>query len=116
MVSTDALARGIDIGDIDYVVSYDCPHFIKTYIHRVGRTARAGCAGTAITIVDKSDSRKFGQMMKEADKSERLVEEEVDQDDLDMEAYKAAKESAAEAIKNQRQSKKKGPAYQRHRS
>jgi superfamily II DNA/RNA helicase len=38
---------------IDYVVSYDVPTFLTTYIHRVGRTARAGRSGTAITIVDK---------------------------------------------------------------
>ena len=34
LVATDALARGIDIGKIDFVISYDCPKFVKTYIHR----------------------------------------------------------------------------------
>merc|ERR1719232_848607 len=47
LVATDALARGIDIGTIDFVISYDCPSFIKTYIHRIGRTARAGRTGNA---------------------------------------------------------------------
>lgn len=53
LVCTDALARGIDIGSIDYVVSYDLPMLITSYIHRVGRTARAGKPGVAISIVEK---------------------------------------------------------------
>ena len=60
LVATDALARGIDIGKIDYVVSYDCPKYIKTYIHRVGRTARAGQSGYAITILSgKGEDKQF---------------------------------------------------------
>merc|ERR1712142_1115303 len=106
LVSTDALARGIDIGEIDFVVSYDCPMFIKTYIHRVGRTARAGKPGTAVTIVEKSENKKFNQLMKEADKKGRLSEQVVNDDDLDVEAYNAAKEAAAVVIKDERYSKK----------
>ena len=71
LVATDALARGIDIGEIGHVVSYDCPLFVKTYIHRVGRTARAGKTGTAITLVDKSENKKFNSIMKEAGKTDR---------------------------------------------
>jgi len=106
LVATDALARGIDIGEIDFVVSYDCPMFIKTYIHRVGRTARAGKPGTALTIVEKTESKKFNSLMREADKTDLVKEEVVNDDDLDMEAYEAAKESAANAIKDERQNKK----------
>jgi ATP-dependent RNA helicase DDX51/DBP6 len=51
LVATDAVARGIDVPDINYVVCYDCPRFVKTYIHRVGRTARAGKEGTALTLL-----------------------------------------------------------------
>ncbi len=96
LVSTDALARGIDIDDIDFVVSYDCPHFIKTYIHRVGRTARAGRLGTALTLVEKkSDERKFRDMMAEAGKS-NLVKEDtsVDESHLDEAGYEEAAEKA----------------------
>ena len=39
LVSTDALARGIDIGTIDFVISYDVPSYVKTYIHRIGKNA-----------------------------------------------------------------------------
>lgn len=45
LVCSDAMARGMDIENVKYVISYDAPNFVKTYIHRVGRTARAGNTG-----------------------------------------------------------------------
>ena len=49
------MARGMDVGGVEYVVSYDPPRYIQTYIHRIGRTARAGQLGTAITIILKKE-------------------------------------------------------------
>lgn len=49
------MARGMDVENVKYVISYDPPPFIKTYIHRVGRTARAGKVGTAITMLQKKE-------------------------------------------------------------
>lgn len=51
LVTSDALARGIHLPGVDLVINYDCPAFSSTYIHRVGRTARAGAHGVALTIV-----------------------------------------------------------------
>ena len=65
LVATDALARGIDIGKIDFVISYDCPKFVKTYIHRVGRTARAGQSGRAITLIENNQMKAFKIMFKQ---------------------------------------------------
>ena len=45
LVCSDAMARGMDIENVMYVISYDAPNFAKTYVHRVGRTARAGNTG-----------------------------------------------------------------------
>jgi ATP-dependent RNA helicase DDX51/DBP6 len=45
LICSDAMARGMDIDNVSYVISYDAPKFVKTYIHRVGRTARAGNEG-----------------------------------------------------------------------
>ncbi|KAI8438333.1 hypothetical protein MSG28_010899 [Choristoneura fumiferana] len=59
LVGTDALARGIDIPDCYYVVSYDPPRNIKTYIHRVGRTGRAGRVGHAVTILQHNQMHLF---------------------------------------------------------
>jgi ATP-dependent RNA helicase DeaD len=50
LVATDVAARGIDVEDIDYVINYDIPQNIEYYIHRIGRTGRAGKSGNAITL------------------------------------------------------------------
>jgi ATP-dependent RNA helicase DeaD len=55
LVATNVASRGLDIADLPYVLSYDIPEDADTYIHRVGRTARAGKAGTAITFVAEWD-------------------------------------------------------------
>mgnify|MGYP003347086235 CR=1 FL=1 len=52
LVATDVAARGIDIDGITHVINYQCPEDEKTYVHRIGRTARAGASGIAITFVD----------------------------------------------------------------
>ena len=59
LVCTDAVARGMDLGVVDCVISYDPPKFVKNYIHRIGRTARAGRPGTAITILAESEVALF---------------------------------------------------------
>ncbi|WP_338975445.1 helicase C-terminal domain-containing protein [Spiroplasma endosymbiont of Monopis laevigella] len=51
LIATDVVARGIDINGIDYVFNYDIPREYEYYTHRIGRTARAGAQGTAITLV-----------------------------------------------------------------
>lgn len=45
------MARGMDLSNVQLVVSYDCPNHVETYVHRVGRTARAGKEGTAISLL-----------------------------------------------------------------
>jgi superfamily II DNA/RNA helicase len=52
LVATDVAARGIDIDDITHVINYQCPEDDKMYIHRIGRTGRAGRTGIAVTLVD----------------------------------------------------------------
>ncbi|XP_026715738.1 ATP-dependent RNA helicase DDX51 [Athene cunicularia] len=66
LISTDATARGIDIKGVNYVINYDAPQFIRTYIHRVGRTARAGEVGVAFSLVLRIQERRFLRMLKDA--------------------------------------------------
>ena len=61
MVATDVAARGIDVNDIEYVINYDIPQNSEYYIHRIGRTGRAGKSGVAITLC--SGRRQVDQLM-----------------------------------------------------
>ncbi|KAL6456774.1 hypothetical protein MHYP_G00353180 [Metynnis hypsauchen] len=63
LISTDAAARGIDIKGVKCVINYDAPQYIRTYIHRVGRTARAGKAGVAFTFLLGVQMKNFVQMV-----------------------------------------------------
>lgn len=55
LVATDIAARGIDINDLSYVINYDLPEVAETYVHRIGRTGRAGKSGIAISLVNFGD-------------------------------------------------------------
>jgi ATP-dependent RNA helicase RhlE len=59
LVATDILSRGIDIDNIDLVINFDVPHDGEDYVHRIGRTARAAAEGSAYTLVNPKDQRKF---------------------------------------------------------
>ena len=59
LVATDVAARGIDISGISHVINYECPDDDKTYVHRIGRTGRAGATGIAITFVDWADQTRW---------------------------------------------------------
>ena len=55
LVATDVAARGIDVEGVSHVINYECPDDEKTYVHRIGRTGRAGASGIAVTFVDWAD-------------------------------------------------------------
>ncbi|MBU3063510.1 DEAD/DEAH box helicase [Nocardia sp. NEAU-G5] len=59
LVATDVAARGIDIDDVTHVINYQCPEDEKTYVHRIGRTGRAGRTGVAITLVDWDELNRW---------------------------------------------------------
>ncbi len=59
LVATDVISRGIDIKEIQLVINYDVPGDAEDYVHRVGRTARAGSTGMALTLVSEVDMNKF---------------------------------------------------------
>ncbi len=56
LVATDIAARGIDVDGISHVINFDLPNVPETYVHRIGRTARAGAAGIAISLCDKEEA------------------------------------------------------------
>ena len=67
LVATDVAARGIDITDVTHVINYECPDDEKTYVHRIGRTGRAGAKGVAITLVDWADITRWRVINKALD-------------------------------------------------
>jgi ATP-dependent RNA helicase DeaD len=75
MVATDVAARGIDISNLSHVINYSLPQDPEAYIHRIGRTGRAGNQGTAITFITPSEYRKlmFIQKIAQADIKKNTV-------------------------------------------
>lgn len=71
LVATDIISRGIDIDDIELVINYDVPADPEDYIHRIGRTARAGRGGSSLTLVCGKDRQRFRNI-------EKLMEKKVD--------------------------------------
>jgi ATP-dependent RNA helicase RhlE len=59
LIATDIAARGIDVDDISHIINYDMPNESEIYIHRIGRTARAGKSGIAISLCDVSEKKKL---------------------------------------------------------
>ena len=59
LVATDVAARGLDVDDVTHVVNYECPDAADTYIHRIGRTGRAGKEGISVTLVDWKDLQRW---------------------------------------------------------
>ncbi|HEX2072997.1 MAG TPA: DEAD/DEAH box helicase [Geodermatophilus sp.] len=67
LVATDVAARGIDVAGVSHVVNYQCPEDEKTYLHRIGRTGRAGAEGVAVTLVDWDDVPRWQLINKALD-------------------------------------------------
>lgn len=65
LVATDVAARGIDINNLTHVINYSLPQDSESYVHRIGRTGRAGNTGTAITFISSSEYRQFMMMQRE---------------------------------------------------
>ena len=63
LVATDVAARGIDVAGITHVINYDMPGTREDYVHRIGRTARAGASGVGVTLVTHEQARELAGMV-----------------------------------------------------
>lgn len=72
LICSDLIARGIDLPEVRHVISYDVPIDMAKYVHRVGRTARAGRAGDAWSLVEEQEVFHFKRMLREAGQWERV--------------------------------------------
>ncbi len=73
LVCSDVAARGLDIPDVSHVINYDAPHHAEDYVHRIGRTGRAGKLGAALTIVTRADARAIEDIEKLIAPQDRLA-------------------------------------------
>jgi superfamily II DNA/RNA helicase len=72
LIATDVAARGLDIPKVDLVVHYDMPQDSESFLHRSGRTGRAGNKGRAIVMYSNAESRSLGQILQQVGWGEGL--------------------------------------------
>ncbi len=77
LVATDVAARGLDIADLPGVFNFDVPFNAEDYIHRIGRTGRAGASGLAVTLVSRDDARLIGDI-------EKLIKKKIELEPLEL--------------------------------
>jgi len=77
LVATDVAARGLDIADLPAVFNFDVPFNAEDYVHRIGRTGRAGASGLAVTLVSPSDTRLIADI-------EKLIKKKIDLEPLEL--------------------------------
>jgi len=108
LVATDIAARGIDVDGITHVFNFDLPNVPETYVHRIGRTARAGAEGTAISLVAGEENTYLRDI-------ERLIRINLPREDRRTGKHEAA-QPAAQPRKNHRGGPGKGRSGQGHSS
>lgn len=106
LVATDIAARGIDVSDVSHVFNYELPHEPESYVHRIGRTARAGATGIAWALVDAAEISRLRAV-------ERLTKRKVDVVKLDLElpnkqSQPADDEGRGERHQGQQRSRRSG--------
>ena len=105
LITSDVASRGLDIDGVDLVVNYDIPVDAETYVHRIGRTGRAGNTGVAITFVNEEDIKQLHAIEKTVSKKLTELPPTVDPEEL-----KARAESAPKAEPKPKKERKEKPA------
>ena len=75
LVATDIAARGIDVEDMEFVINFDIPNIPETYVHRIGRTGRAGAKGTAFSFCDAEEKAYLKDIEKLIEKKIPVIDE-----------------------------------------
>lgn len=77
LIATDLASRGLDVHDITHVYNYDFPRNIEEYVHRVGRTGRAGNTGVSITLITRNDWRVAAELIHILERANQNIPEEL---------------------------------------
>lgn len=115
IICSDALARGIDIPNVDVVISYDAPRHVKTYIHRIGRTARAGKLGTAVTLLTSGELIGFQSIIRNGGK-ENVDEIKVIAEESKAKEFAKALKRMQSALKHEKQLQITKQIYEKSKS
>ncbi len=114
LVATDVAARGIDIVDLEYVVNYELPYVAEDYVHRIGRTGRAGKSGLALSLLAPNEEWLLTAIEKVID--ERLLQQWLPGYEPDLTKTEAPKRTESKKkARNQALQKRKGGAQRRRR-
>ena len=76
LVATDIASRGIDINELPLVVNYDLPDVSEDYVHRIGRTGRAGSEGAALSLVSADEAKQLHAI-------ERLIKQDIEREEIE---------------------------------
>ncbi|MCB0370597.1 MAG: DEAD/DEAH box helicase [Bdellovibrionales bacterium] len=116
LVATDIVARGIDIDDISHVINFELPADSESYVHRIGRTARAGSQGIAISLCDSEERSYLRDIEKLIGKSIPLIKEHPFHSRFVEEAKVLSKGKAKALIEGQGRKPKKKPWFGKKKS
>ncbi|MCC7485901.1 MAG: DEAD/DEAH box helicase [Burkholderiales bacterium] len=107
LVATDIAARGLDIEELPHVVNYDLPHVAEDYVHRIGRTGRAGATGEAVSLVSAEERPLLAAI-------ERLIGRRIEQRGVDGEARSAPQAALPRAAEKERAQARDEPRRDSH--
>ncbi|WP_283743252.1 DEAD/DEAH box helicase [Sideroxydans sp. CL21] len=103
LIATDVAARGLDIDSLPMVINYEIPHAAEDYVHRIGRTGRAGASGTAISLVSPEEEKYLADI-------EKLIKTEIKRERADFPEHAAKPHRAARAEPAERSREHHAPA------
>ncbi len=103
LIASDVAARGLDIPDVSHVFNFDIPTHAEDYVHRIGRTGRAGRDGVAVTLVAKSDQKYL-------DAIEKLIEKKLDWIEPEKSAPDSAEQPKQKSSKSKSNQRRSGPS------
>ncbi len=92
LVATDVAARGLDIADLPAVFNFDVPFNAEDYVHRIGRTGRAGASGLAVTLVTRDDTRLTGDI-------EKLIKKKIELEPLELDEERPRRDFRADRVR-----------------
>jgi superfamily II DNA/RNA helicase len=95
LIATDVAARGLDIESLPMVINYEIPHAAEDYVHRIGRTGRAGASGTAISLVSPEEEKYLADI-------EKLIKKEIAKERADLPRHSARPQRAPRGERGER--------------